>query len=250
MKNQKSIVLAVLILVVIAGLQLFSRKKSAPTAEVNNPAVSSTQTTNQNSSARAKATEALKSASTPAKPQGEALEAVVPTGGPSTAKERASLQTMAQTLARAIQPNAKQADLMRALNSLKMEPKITQDKNAYTGDMDIVRANNPLPGTRYFHAQYFGDAHTEKFVQHMSFEFKPGPNAVNEAVAAAQAAFKVGAPNEKRGAFSQWELSDGYCLWISPLNKNDIKDNPFNAYTEKDIGSVRMAVELCPHDHQ
>ena len=166
-------------------------------------------------------------------------------GTPATPEELASLKKMTEILSLAAKPGAREADLLKALHEGKQDPFVVDDNNPVTGNMDILRTKAPLPGTRYFHAQYFGDGKNEKFMQHISFEFKPGPQALQQAIAAAQSAFHVGKPEQTRDNFYQWTLNDGYCAWVSPLEEKDMQDHPFNAYSPEDKGSIRVAVELC-----
>lgn len=169
-------------------------------------------------------------------------------GSPATALELQSLKKMTDILALAIQPNAREADLLKALTDAKQEPSVAADNNPITGEMDIVRTQNPPAGTRYFHAQYFGAEKKEKFAQHLSFEFKPGPEAIKQAIAAVQASLHVGAPEPTRENFYEWKLKDGYCAWVAPLAEKDLKNNPFNAYSPEDKGTIRVAVEICEQE--
>lgn len=161
-----------------------------------------------------------------------------------------SLNNMAATLFEFARPGARLDSLLEFLKSSHQDPFVVNDSNADTGTMTIVRTNSPLPGTRYFHAQYFEDENGEKFVQHMSFEFKPGPDSLREAMASVEKTFgSLGKPSEQQKDFVQWELQDGYVLWIKRLNAQDLADNPFNAYSASDVGSIRIAIEQSPHEH-
>ena len=99
-----------------------------------------------------------------------------PTGTPvdKHGVELASLNKMTQTILDFSNNSKRFEDLMFQLKNENQEPYISQDRNAFTGELTIVRTKSPLPGTRYFHAQYFSDENGEKFLQHMSFQSKPG----------------------------------------------------------------------------
>lgn len=138
-------------------------------------------------------------------------------------------------------------ELMSNLNAGMHEPFQVRDKNPDTGEMIIVRTKSPLPGTRYFHAQYFVDENNKPFAQHISFEFRQSPEAMEQAIAKVQSTFSgLGAPTEESRDFIQWELPNGYVVWVKRLDQQDIANNPFNAYNQGDIGSIRIAVELSP----
>lgn len=166
-------------------------------------------------------------------------------------KERvASLGTMTRILSEFAAAARPVEDLMAALKAAGQEPFLVRDRNEYTGEMIFVRTKHPLPGTRYFHAQYFVEEDGGSFPQHMSFEFQPGPQALEQAVAAVHAAFPgLGEPSQHSPDFLQWSLGHGYVLWIQRLQAEDLAHNPFNAYTEADQGSLRLAVELEVEAH-
>ncbi|ATH06760.1 hypothetical protein BIY24_02030 [Halobacteriovorax marinus] len=124
----------------------------------------------------------------------------------------------------------------------------TKDSNPYTGSMTVLRTNNSLPGTRYFHAQVFTDEAGKPFVQHMSFEYRPSADAFAEAVAAAKKTFGLTkVADVRKDGFYSWNTDDGYIIWIKRMTKEDLKDDPFNAYTDKDVGTIRVAKEIEIH---
>ncbi len=139
--------------------------------------------------------------------------------------------------------------LLEQLENWQLGPKIAKDSNPYTGTMAVIRTNKTLPGTRYFHAQYFSDENGENHLQHMSFEFRPGPNAFNNAIERVRKQFSLSAePNYRREDFVSWNLPNGYIIWIKKMGKEDLKDDPYNAYTIEDNGTIRVAMELEIHD--
>lgn len=163
-------------------------------------------------------------------------------------KDLESLEDMSRTLFQFTRPESRLVDLVQYLESSRQQPQVTHDSNPDTGEMVIVRTRSPLPGTRYFHAQYFSDENNKSFVQHMSFEFKPGPTAMNDALNAVENAFpNLPDPKVRKGDFIQWEVPGGYVLWIQKMKSQDLQDDPFNAYTEKDVGTIRVAMELEIH---
>lgn len=165
-------------------------------------------------------------------------------------QELQSLKDMSKTLFVATQTPRKMKELIEFLRVTRQEPVVSRDSNADTGDMIIVRTKSPFPGTRYFHAQYFADNGKEPFVQHMSFEYKPGPKAFDDAQKAVSSAFpKLGKPTIKNRDFIQWPAENGYVVWIKRMGRRDLEDDPFNAYTPNDIGTIRIAIELDINHH-
>lgn len=163
---------------------------------------------------------------------------------------RASLDQMSLILKDAVSGSKSLDHLIQKLRSSGQNPEMTRQDNGVTGEMTIVRTQNPPPGTRYFHAQYFKQQDNQRYVQHISFEFRPAPQAMNEAVRSITQNFSLGAPSESRDGFVQWELEDNYVLWIKRKALPDLKDDPFKAYDpEKDIGTVQVTVEQKIHDN-
>lgn len=158
-----------------------------------------------------------------------------------------SLEDMSRTLFEYTRPQSDIKALVEYLEKTRQEPMVIRDANPYSGEMAIVRTKSPLAGTRYFHAQYFADENGKGFVQHMSFEFKPGPNAMNEAVKSVQRQFRVQEPQIRRADYAQWSLSEGYILWVKKMDTPDLQDDPFNAYTPADKGTIRVAIEAEIH---
>lgn len=177
--------------------------------------------------------------------------ATPPALSPAEAKEAAtSLKKMTMVLFEYTANDKKLEDLVENLRTQNQEPFTVRDKNKYTGEMVIVRTKNPPPGTRYFHAQYFSDEDNERFPQHMSFEFRSSPEAMTQAIQAVQEAFpNLGAPTHQSPDFIQWDLENDRVIWIKRLGYTDISENPFNAYTEADLGDIRMAIELRLEGH-
>jgi hypothetical protein len=162
-----------------------------------------------------------------------------------TEAERGSLQGMARILYTFTRPDSRLKDLVSVLHD--QDPVVAHDANPYTGEMAIVRTRRPLPGTRYFHAQFFSDEKSDSFVQHMSFEYKPGPEAMSDAVMAVQDAFHLGAPETERDGYVRWNLDEGRILWVKRLEMDELREDPFNAYTPADVGTIRVAIEAEIH---
>lgn len=179
---------------------------------------------------------------------------VIPPGKPLPAAEKESLlvavKKMTHVLAVYASADKSLEALVENLRQDRQEPYMVRDANEYTGEMMIVRTKSPIPGTRYFHAQYFTDENKTRFPQHMSFEFRPHAEAMNQAIAAVRESFPgLGNPEQQSNDFIQWDLGNGHVLWVKRLGPDDIEENPFNAYTPDDLGSIRVAVELRLEGH-
>ena len=167
--------------------------------------------------------------------------------------ERESLLFFADALNDFTGEEASMEQLIDRLKTKNIEPFIMKDENAYTGSMEVVRTQKVIPGTRYFHAQYFSDGGSEngeKTLHHMSFEFRPGENSIDGVKAAFMKTFGLtGKPVLEKDGFVSWKKGP-YTLWINTQSKEDMANDPFNAYDDKDVGTIRAAVELEIHDHQ
>lgn len=180
---------------------------------------------------------------------GAAPIAAADTHSAKKSNPKASLSQMTYFLLDAARGNKNFERIVSDLKKSGQNPTVTRDTNPVSGDMFIIRTQSPLPGTRYFHAQYFTDENNKQFVQHMSFEFQPGPTSMSDAVQTAIRNFSLGEPSYRKGDFVQWDLDDDYTLWIKKKSAKDLKDDPFKAYDPKtDVGTIQMTVELKIHD--
>lgn len=156
-----------------------------------------------------------------------------------------SLTTMNKILKHFALTQHRLADIIARLDALHMNPVLHRDQNPYTGTMYVLRTDSPLPGTRYFHAQYFSDEKQVPFLQHMSFDIPPQKNGFQKTIQAIKATFgKLPRPAIVKKDFIMWPWKKGYNIWIQQLNKEQVSSDPFNAYDETDIGSIKVAVEL------
>jgi len=164
---------------------------------------------------------------------------------PTNEDESISYQT--ETLFRFANYDATSKDLIEELERLNLKPTQTTNSSSI-GVSKIIRTEKVLKGTRYFHAQFKGDGSGNEIMQHMSFEFKPGNDAFNKGVEILKNKFKLTDQLKiNQDDFKAWPLENGYIVWVKKLSKKDLEDNPFNAYTDDDIGTVRVAVEVDIH---
>ena len=162
--------------------------------------------------------------------------------------ERESLTSLSQSLVEFTKPGRKYQHLVKVIDNWKLGSKVGIDKNDYTGSMTVVRTREALPGTRYLHAQYFTNDAGEQVLQHLSFEYRPGPHAMGDVVNQVKTLFAVTKkPTMEKADFISWNKDDGYTVWVKQMGEEDIKDDPFNAYTKQDVGTIRVAIELEIH---
>lgn len=149
----------------------------------------------------------------------------------------------------ALQPDLKTT--LSRLQTMRTQPTYFQDSNPSTGTLYILRTENPLKGTRYFHAQYFSDENKKPYLQHMSFEIPPGKDSLRLAADALKKSFPgLREPHLQKEGFVMWKWKGGYNVWALRLSKDHLKDDPYNAYSENDEGTIRVAMELdIPHEH-
>lgn len=144
--------------------------------------------------------------------------------------------------------NLDEENLKESLISKGLELVVAKDENKFTGTMTIIRTENSLPGTRYFHSQIFYGDDGKPFIQHMSFEYRAGKLAFAEAVAAAKKQFGLThKPSVQKDGFYSWNTSDGYVVWVKRMTAEDQKNDPYNAYSANDVGTIKIAKELEIH---
>lgn len=167
-------------------------------------------------------------------------------------EEEASLLEAHRQMATFYNLPGSHTDLIQYFDKKQMEPKVVKDSNPYTGSMITIRTEKALPGTRYNHAQYMAGGDEPSALQHYSIEYRPGPEAFDRAKNLVESLYNVqGGKASQSGDFISYKLSEDYIIWIKKLGKEDLKDDPFNAYQPGDIGTIRMAIEMEIHgdDH-
>ena len=191
---------------------------------------------------------AIENKNTPVVQQQTVKEAAKREPTAALTSEAQSLETMGRTLGQVTQTSFTLKRLLEDLQKTGQQPLVAHDANPDTGEMLIVRTKSPLPGTRYFHAQYFTGDDGERFVQHMSFEYKPGPDAMAEAIAAVKNHFpNLSQPMVEREDYVKWTLDRDYIVWVKKMTMDELKHDPFNSYSTADNGTIRIAVELEVH---
>lgn len=172
---------------------------------------------------------------------------------PQEQKELKSLENMTRALYIFSSNDQRPESLVKKLNEAGLKPKVAQDFNEDTGKMIVVETDEALPGTRYFHAQYFEDENKKPFLQHMSFEFRPGEKSLQEAVGFVQKAFpeSIGPARYCKDDFAMWSWGE-MTAWCHKLDQQDIEEGggPHRAYGPEDVGAIRCTIEQNPHPQE
>jgi len=142
-------------------------------------------------------------------------------------------------------------ELVHYFEEEKLEPEMSQTSNEYTGTMMMIRTQKSIPGVRYFHAQYMGDDPEHTFLQHFSYEFRPSPNSMERATQSAEGTFKLSNKRIHRdGDFITYDIGEEgqYELSIEKADWESLKDDPYNAHSKEDVGTVITRIELKVHE--
>jgi hypothetical protein len=172
---------------------------------------------------------------------------------PLSKEEVKSVRTLVGTFFKYQRGKESLNKLIRELRMNGLEPVMARDFNPYTGKMLTIRTNEALTGTRYFHAQYFEDSdqNKEPFRQHLSFEVRGTRDAmaVTRKIIEENLGKKLGTPVGVRGDdWVEWK-KDGDSIWIQRMGPEDLKNDPLNARTAADIGTLKVAIEQIPDEH-
>ncbi|HAG92184.1 MAG TPA: hypothetical protein DCL41_09940 [Bdellovibrionales bacterium] len=162
--------------------------------------------------------------------------------------EEESLVQMTQFFAEFAGTLKNEKDFARELLKLGLKPTIARDRQDLIEDLSIVRTKNTLPGVRYIHGQFDGDESQE--LQHLSFEIPKGPNALSKGMTLVLKTLSVGKRIPNTDPKMILFKKDGYVIWLKELTWEDMMNDPFNAYTKKDVGNIRVAIERDIHDHE
>ncbi len=165
-------------------------------------------------------------------------------------KEEESLHRINQQLAKVFEHKDRPSELISFFEQQQLSPEMMEDSNEYTGTMLMIRTKKGLPGTRYYHAQYMGDNKDNTLLQHMSYEFKPGPNSMARAIQSAESTYQLSNKKIHRdGDFITYDIgTEGtHELSIEKANWESLKNDPFNAHSKEDVGTVITRIELKVH---
>lgn len=168
---------------------------------------------------------------------------------PLAENEKESISSLLELMAAKEKLGKDPQRLFDALGKAGLEPRAARDANEYTGAMLVVRTNNALPGTRYFHAQVFQDEGQPGHMQHASFEIRPGSDSMSTALSLVQKTHpQLGVPSILRDDYVLWK-NNGRVVSVKRLGADDL-DSHFNAHSAEDVGSVWVVSEDEPEHEE
>jgi hypothetical protein len=159
--------------------------------------------------------------------------------------EKESIGKILQILAAKEKLGKSPQELFSALGEAGLQPRAALDSNPYTGSLLMVRTNNALPGTRYFHAQVFQEEGSPGHMQHASFEIRPSPDGMKTALSLLKATHPhLGVPRIHRDDYVLWK-TNGRVVSVKRIGADEL-DNHFNAHAPDDVGTVWVVSEDEP----
>ncbi|RZA01514.1 MAG: hypothetical protein EOP11_17395 [Proteobacteria bacterium] len=167
---------------------------------------------------------------------------------PLEPQEKESVKTFLQLLSN-YQGFNNAKDLAGELKAAKLNPVIARDSNKDTGELAMVRTEDALPGTRYFHAQVFENGQGQSHAQHLSFEIRPGKDSMEVATSLIKQTFRdLGTPLMQRDDYVMWRNREGRIVSAKRMGLEDLRDNYFNAHSPEDIGTIWVTSEDDPEE--
>jgi len=151
---------------------------------------------------------------------------------------------MLKSIVFAAQPGRSLGDLINLLAKSDQNPRVyTDPSQRFFENQVVVRTDQPMVGTRYFHGIYFslGD---QLIPSHLSFETNLG---FDEAIEIVKSLSVTGKKITDEEDFSNghigWNFESDYEIRIKKLVSDDLIGHPNNAYTIDDIGIVVLTIE-------
>jgi hypothetical protein len=167
---------------------------------------------------------------------------------PLAEEEKEAVKTYVRLLAN-YQSFGSAKELAKELKAAKLKPVIARDANKDTGELALVRTEDALPGTRYFHAQVFEDGKGMSHAQHLSFEIRPGKDSMEVATSLIKQNFRdLGTPLMQKDDYVMWRNRDGRIVSARRLDAEALRDNYFNAHSAEDVGTIWVTSEDDPEE--
>lgn len=136
--------------------------------------------------------------------------------------------------------------LLREMSSLGLNPMPSTSEGIPGDRRTVLRATESLDiNTRHLAAQFRMGTKGE-FLHSMSFEFRPGPEAMQEAEAVAREIFGIKIePDDKDGDhYRIWKLDGGYEILINKITEKYFSiEMPDRVYTIDDLGVIQITVQ-------
>ncbi len=169
--------------------------------------------------------------------------------GPLSIQEVESVNNIVKTISQAISKKYNSMDFMKAVQALNLKPKFMDEGTTAVGSMVTVRTHDALEGTRYLHAQFTGVKNNVDYLEHVSFQIRPGSDSFQKAVEILnQFLPKNKKVKESSSDYVLYNTDDGYVAWAKMATREDLKSNKYNASSKDDVGSVIVTIEQEIHD--
>lgn len=169
--------------------------------------------------------------------------------GPLSVQEVESVNSLVKTISQAIAQRSNSNNFMKAVQALNLKPKFIDEGTTAVGSMVTVRTHDALEGTRYLHAQFTGVKNNADYLEHVSFQIRPGSNSFQKAVEILnQFLPKTKKVKESSSDYVLYNTDDGYVAWAKIATREDLKSNKYNASSKEDVGSVIVTIEQEIHD--
>lgn len=176
-------------------------------------------------------------------------EETSPAEGPLSVQEVESVNHIVKTISQAIAKKSNSNQFMKAIQALHLRPKFIDEGSNALGSMVTVRTHDALEGTRYLHGQFTGEKNNADYLQHVSFQIRPGSNSFQKAVEILnQYLPKNKTVKESASDYVLYSTDDGYVAWAKIATREDLKANKYNASSKEDVGSVIVTIEQDIHD--
>ncbi len=173
---------------------------------------------------------------------------------PLNSNEIESVDHLIKAISKSLAKNSGSKKFMKEIQGLHLHPMFVDEGSDSLGSTVVVRTHDALAGTRYLHAQFAGEKNKTDFLQHVSFQIRPGQNSFQKVVEILEQVLpKNKTLKERSSDYVLYNTDDGYVAWAKIADREDLKSNKYNASSKEDIGTVIVTIEQeihgMDHDH-
>lgn len=165
-------------------------------------------------------------------------------------RERESLSKVITMMREFIVTGANSSMMYSQLKESGQNPDISAMSNPDTGSLITITTREPLFGTRYFRSVFESNGRNE-LMDFITFEFRPGERALEEAEETVRAIFNVGEPRSREGDVVVYNIDDSYEIMINRIVEDHLLGEPTRRrYTREDLGVIEVTVQLRQTEHE
>lgn len=130
------------------------------------------------------------------------------------------------------------------LKSQKQEPRVLKSENPHTGGVLQVRTDDPWPNSKNLMAQFFLSQGQPQELSSLSFEIRPQEDILMSAKTFLEEQFggKISLIDRSEHHVV-YQLGEAYHVNLVVLDQNRIQHSAFFAYTDQDVGALRVTIE-------